>query len=69
MHSRSITSLLDQFSLLAGYKHTYSESQTNGCCVVCGKEAKPETEAGKRNFTMSGTCETCWRDIFKEDSK
>jgi hypothetical protein len=41
-----------------------------GCCVKCKKpftEANVFTTAGWRETTLSGMCEACWDNLFKED--
>jgi hypothetical protein len=40
-----------------------------GKCWVCEEDAKPKihTEAGEREFRISGTCEECFDRMFEEE--
>ena len=43
--------------------------QEQGKCWVCEEDAKPKihTEAGEREFQISGTCEECFDRMFEEE--
>lgn len=39
-----------------------------GKCVVCEEDAKPriQTEAGRREYKISGCCEVCFDEMFED---
>jgi len=41
----------------------------NGICWVCTEKAAPKihSEAGEREFAISGTCEECFDRMFEEE--
>lgn len=45
---------------------TRSENQEKGLCVSCGQEALSRcySEAGRREYGISGLCELCFDEIF-----
>jgi hypothetical protein len=45
------------------------EAQGTGLCVDCGLPALPRcySEAGRREFTISGLCEKCFDSAFDKD--
>jgi len=47
---------------------TATQFKEQGKCWICEEEALPKctTEAGRREFHISGTCEVCFDDMFKE---
>ena len=44
---------------------TAEEGIKQGICIKCREEAEPRchSEAGKKEFTISGLCEMCWDQI------
>lgn len=44
------------------YGMTREEGIKQGICIDCREEALPKccSEAGRREFTISGLCEICW---------
>ncbi len=40
-----------------------------GLCIVCKEPAlqKCHSEAGRREVKISGICESCWDDMFKDE--
>lgn len=46
------------------------QAQAQGICLECKKEALPRchTEAGKREYKISGLCEECWDRTFSGDA-
>ena len=61
---------LDQF-LTAGYKAgfgmTREEAWEKGVCVECKKPPTFYSEAGRNEYRLSGMCEPCFDDMFKEE--
>jgi hypothetical protein len=49
---------------------TATQFKEQGKCWVCEEEAKPKihSEAGEREFQISGTCEECFDRMFEEES-
>ena len=47
---------------------TVEEANKKGICLQCKEEAIPKcySEAGKREFYISGLCELCFDNITKE---
>lgn len=45
------------------------EAKAKGLCFVCGQPALPRcySDAGRREFQISGTCELCFDAMFQED--
>jgi hypothetical protein len=43
-------------------------ARSEGKCFICQEEAKPRihTEAGEREYRISGCCEDCFDDMFGE---
>jgi hypothetical protein len=50
-------------------KMTREEALAKGLCVVCGEPAlaKCYSEAGRREYQISGSCESCFDEMFKEE--
>jgi len=50
------------------YGMTVEEANKKGICLQCKEEAIPKcySEAGKREFYISGLCELCFDNITKE---
>lgn len=48
---------------------SYSEALEQGICVNCKEEALPKcySDAGVREYQMSGLCEECYDTISKEE--
>jgi hypothetical protein len=47
------------------------EARETGLCVDCGLPAIPRcySEAGRREFRISGLCEKCFDSAFSEEEK
>lgn len=45
------------------------KAQETGLCVECGRPALEhcKTDAGRREFRISGLCEECFDEITKDD--
>jgi hypothetical protein len=50
-------------------KMTRQQALAQSLCAVCGEPALPKcySEAGRREFRISGTCEKCFYAMFAED--
>jgi hypothetical protein len=48
---------------------TKAEAHSQGICVKCRKPPLFRTENGIREYSISGMCEVCWDDLFKEEEK
>ena len=50
------------------YGTTVEESTKKGLCIQCGEEALPKcySDAGRREFKISGLCEKCFDEMFQE---
>ena len=50
-------------TLLTGYSR--QEAIEEGVCATCGEEAsKFHDEASKKEYTISGMCQSCQDDVF-----
>lgn len=47
---------------------TKNEAQNDGICICCHQEAKPKcySDAGLREYQISGLCEECFDNICSE---
>jgi len=54
-----------------GYKEAFGqtrgEAKTEGVCVVCKKPPTFYSDAGKREYQISGVCEPCFDLMFAEE--
>jgi len=52
----------------AGFALRRKAAQEAGVCVICGEPAAPRiySEAGRREYAISGCCELCFDEMFKE---
>ena len=41
-------------------------AQARGVCVICEEPATWYSEAGRREYRISGTCESCFDKMFGE---
>ena len=48
------------------YGMTPNEAIQQNICIKCKKPPRFKTEAGKREYQITGLCEYCWDDEFKE---
>ena len=50
------------------YGATAKETIKSGLCIDCGKEALPKcySDAGRREYQITGLCEECFDSIFEE---
>lgn len=50
------------------YGIDYSENMAKGLCIQCKLPAAPRcySEAGQKEFTISGLCEICFDELFEE---
>jgi hypothetical protein len=62
-----IKALMDQQSR-ATFGRSVSEALDGGVCVKCGLDhvSRCTTDAGKREYWISGLCEICWDEILKD---
>lgn len=58
----------DEISIMATGM-TKAEAHSQGICVKCRKPPLFRTENGIREYSISGMCEVCWDDLFKEEEK
>jgi hypothetical protein len=49
------------------YGMTVEETIKKGICIQCGAEALPKcySEAGRKEYRISGLCEECFDSLFK----
>ena len=62
-------SALDDFkdeTARAAFKMTKSEAISRGICISCKNPPRFKTEMGRREYSISGMCEYCWDDLFKD---
>jgi hypothetical protein len=54
-----------------GHAFHPDEAAKHGLCYICGEEALPKcySEAGRREYFISQTCEPCFDSLFKEIEK
>lgn len=47
---------------------TREDAQAKGLCVQCKRPALPRcySDAGRREYGISGMCEPCWDEMFAE---
>lgn len=52
------------------YGQTSAEAQSVGLCLQCKEPALPKcySEAGRKEYRISGLCEVCFDKIFEEVS-
>jgi hypothetical protein len=65
-----IQGLLQQLAKIAGFKYIDKyEAIALGKCAKCGEEAQANcvTIAGNKEYKISGICEVCFDDMFKDD--
>jgi hypothetical protein len=50
------------------FGQTVNESQSTGLCIQCKEPAIPKcySEAGKREYYISGLCEKCYDEMWEE---
>jgi hypothetical protein len=60
--------LKDDLSRMA-HGITKGEAEQAGVCVSCREPALPKckTDAGRREYRISGLCEVCWDNLFNEE--
>lgn len=46
---------------------TRAEAHAKGVCVKCRKPPTWYSEAGEREYHISGMCEPCFDELFKEE--
>jgi len=61
-----IQQLKDEMGKMS-YGMTVDEAIDKNICIVCKKPARFKTEAGKREYQISGFCEYCFDEEFMED--
>lgn len=51
------------------YGMTVSEARSKGICIECKKPALERcySDAGRSLYNMSGLCEVCFDEMFKEE--
>jgi hypothetical protein len=56
---------------LAKFRQEAAAARALGRCVICGQEAAPKiySEAGRREYEISGSCERCFDEMFAEDEE
>ncbi len=60
---------MDLVQGLVDFKQDAAAARAKGLCVICGEEAAGHvhTEAGRREYEISGSCEDCFDKMFAED--
>lgn len=48
------------------YNMTVKEAVEKGICIDCKKPSTFSSEAGRKEYPISGLCEPCWDKIFEE---
>ena len=43
-----------------------SDALKQGVCVACHEPPQFHSEAGRREYPISGLCEVCWDELFAE---
>lgn len=53
---------------LAKFRQEAATARAQGKCVICGEDAAPKiySEAGRREYQISGSCEVCFDEMFAE---
>lgn len=61
----AVQALLDHLATEMGFNPA---NKSEGKCIQCGEVAAPRciTDAGKREFEISGFCEVCFDAMFEE---
>lgn len=64
----AIVSMLDNVSTYR-FEMTRAEAHDNNICIICKEPAlsKCYSDAGLREYGISGICETCFDKLFDED--
>lgn len=65
-----MSDLLSEVAKQAGFKFaTKQQAIAANCCIKCGNpvEGRIHTAAGQKEYKISGMCEICFDDIWKED--
>lgn len=65
--SPKLKKLADDLSK-AEFGQTSEQAVESGCCIECKLPALPRcySEAGKREFRISGMCEICFDKMFED---
>jgi hypothetical protein len=50
----------------AGFGITRKEAQNQRVCAMCKQSPTFTTEAGRKEYAISGVCEPCFDDLFAE---
>lgn len=62
--SPEMQQFLDQINQIC-FGHSRSESQANQVCTICGGAADSfKDEVSRREYTISGMCQTCQDGVF-----
>jgi hypothetical protein len=48
------------------FQMTKTDALNKGVCIKCKKPPEFYSDAGRREYSITGLCEYCWDDIFKE---
>ena len=48
------------------FRRRIAEAQAQGVCIICEQPPTFYSEAGKREYRISGTCEPCFDRMFAE---
>lgn len=48
---------------------TKDEALSQGICIACKGPPRFKTEAGEREYQISGMCEVCWDALFEGDEQ
>ncbi len=51
------------------FKREGAAAREQGVCVLCKETATFTTDAGRREYQISGTCEPCFDILFPDDEE
>lgn len=63
--NKKLQDFKDEVSKMA-HGMTRGEAVVRGICISCKEPATWYSEAGRREYHISGMCEPCWDKLFAE---
>ena len=72
MNLQDFKDSLEQSAIGAGeMKMSRSEALNKGLCLICGEPALPKcySDAGRREYAISGSCERCFDAMFADEDE
>ncbi len=55
------------FTARSAFGMTKVDAHKQGVCISCKEKPRFRTQAGIREYGISGLCEYCWDEMFKEN--